>query len=162
MAELLSTVLLTYSVFTISSWWINSLDQRWIVVAMGGAALPDLVKIDLLVDARVIEQTVGLPFSYTPVASIGGVAVVAGIVAMLFDPQWRRQAYATLLAAGSFSLLIDGVRIYADGYANYYLYPIWIRPPTPGLFVSADPAVLGVTYIVSLSVFSLNRWKDTD
>jgi len=161
MAELLSTVLLTYSVFTIGSWWIDGLDRRWIVVAMGGAAIPDLVKVDLLVDARVIEQTVGLPFSYTPVASIGGVAVVAGIVAMLFGTQWRRQAYAILFAAGGFSLLIDGARVYADGYANFYLYPVWIRPPTPELFVSADPAVLGVALIVGASVFSVDRWTAT-
>lgn len=159
MAEMLSTVLVTYAAFTIASWWIDGLDRRWIVVAMGGAAIPDLVKIRILVDADVIENAIGLPFDYSPVASVAGVAVVAGIIALFFGEQWRRKAYTVLVAAGAFSLVIDGLRVYADGFANFYLYPLWIRPPTPGLFVSSDPAVLVVALAVCVVIFVIDRWK---
>ncbi|CCQ33094.1 membrane-bound metal-dependent hydrolase protein [Halorhabdus tiamatea SARL4B] len=159
MAELLSTVLVTYAAFTIAGWWLDGLDRRWVVVAMGGAAIPDLVKIEILVDADVIENAIGLPFDYSPVASVAGVVVVAGIIALLFGEQWRRTAYAVLLASGGFSLVIDGLRVYADGFANFYLYPLWVRPPTPGLFVSSDPAVLVVAILVSTVTFGIDRWK---
>jgi len=159
MADLLSTVLVTYAAFTIASWWVDGLDQRWVVVAMGGAAIPDLVKIEILVDADVIENAIGLPFDYSPVASVAGVTVVAGIIALCFGEQWRRTAYAVLAAAGGFSLVIDGLRVYADGFANFYLYPLWVRPPTPGLFVSSDPAVLVVAIVVSGVTFGIDRWK---
>ncbi|WEL16695.1 MULTISPECIES: hypothetical protein [unclassified Halorhabdus] len=162
MADLLSTVLVTYAAFTVASWRIDGLDRRWIVVAMGGAAIPDLVKVQILVDADVIGNALGVPFSYSPVASIAGVVVVAGIIALFFGEQWRRQAYAVLLASGGFSLVIDGLRVYADGFANFYLYPLWIRPPTPGLFVSADPAVLVVALLVSGVTFGIDRWLTTN
>jgi len=159
MADLLSTVLVTYAAFTIASWWIDGLDRRWIVVAMGGAAIPDLVKIRILVEADVIENALGLPFDYAPVASVAGVAVAAGIIALCFGEQWRRKAYAVLVAGGGFSLLIDGMRVYADGFAGFYLYPLWVRPPTPNLFVSSDPAVLVVALLISVMTFGLDRWR---
>ena len=159
MADLLSTVLVTYAAFTIAGWWIDGLDRHWVVVAMGGAAIPDLVKIDLLVDARAIERALGIPFDYSPVASLAGVAVVAGIIALFFGEQWRRKAHVVLVAAGGFSLVLDGLRVYADGFASFYLYPLWIRPPTPGLFVSSDPTVLAVALVVSAVTFGIDRWK---
>lgn len=159
MADLLSTVFLTYAVFTAATWWLDGLDRHWVTVAMGGAAIPDLVKIDLVLEARTVERALGIPFDYAPLASLAGVIVVAGIVALLFGEQWRRKAYAILIAAGGFSLLLDGLRVYADGSASFYLYPIWIRPPTPNLFVSSDPAVLVVALVVSVVTVAIDRWR---
>lgn len=159
MADLLSTVLMTYAAFTVASWWVEGLDQRWVVVAMGGAAIPDLVKIGILVDARTIENALGIPFDYSPVASLAGVVVVAAIIALFFGERWRRTAYAVLITGGGFSLVIDGLRVYADGFANFYLYPLWIRPPTPSLFVSSDPVVLVVALLVSGVAVAIDRWK---
>ena len=141
MADLLTHVLVPYVVLTVANWWIDVAD-RWIPVAMGGAAIPDLVKLDVLLDDATIERVLGLPFSWEPISSLGGVLVVAAAIAVLFDHSERRRAYAWLVFGGLSALVLDALRAFADGQASFWLFPIWWRPPTPNLYVSSDPRVL--------------------
>jgi hypothetical protein len=158
MADLLSHLLVAYALLTVVSWRIDGLTRKWVVVGTGGAAIPDLVKIGIVLGADTVEATLGVPFSYAPLSTLGGVLIVAGLITLAFDrEQWRR-TYPLVVAGGLSSLLGDGLRAYADGRASTYLYPFtnW-RPPTPSLYVSSDPRVLVVAVVVATAVFVLDR-----
>jgi hypothetical protein len=155
MADLLTHVLAAYALLTVAGWASDRVTDRWVAVGMGGAAIPDLVKLELLLDDALVEGVLGLPFTYAPISSLAGVALLGGAIALLFAE--RRRAYAFLLAGGLSALALDGLRAYADGRADFWLYPLWWRPPTPSLYVSSDPRVLAVALAVAGGVFLLDR-----
>jgi len=158
MAELLSHLLVAYALFTIASWRIGWLDHRWVVAGTGGAAIPDLVKIDIVIDGDAVGSALGVPFSYTPLSTLGGVLLVAGLIMLAFErEQWRR-VYGLVATGGILSLVGDGLRVYADGHTSAWLYPFtnW-RPPTPSLYVSSDVRVLIVALVVAALVFVVDR-----
>jgi len=156
MADLLTHVLVAYVAFTVASWAVSWLTERWVVIGMAGAAIPDLVKVDIVLDDRLVESALGVPFSWAPISSLGGVLVIAAGIAVLFAEE-RRRVYAFLVSGGLLSLLGDGLRVFADGRADFWLYPLWWRPPTPSLYVTSDPRVLGLALAVSGIVFSIDR-----
>jgi len=159
MADLLTHVLVPFVLLTPLSWRFSGLSDRWIVLAMAGAAIPDLVKIGIVVDDGVIESLAGVPFSYAPISTLGGVIVVAAAIAVCFR-DYARRAFRYLLFGGLTSLVLDGVRVFADGHANAWLYPfVWWRPPTPSLYVTADPRVTLVAVAVAGLVFLADRYR---
>jgi len=157
MADLLTHVLVGYVVLTVASWRVDWLSEQWVVLGMAGTALPDLVKLDILVDDEVIEGLLGVPFSYTPLSTLGGVLVSAAAVTLLFRTD-RRRVYGVVLSGAATALVLDGLRVFADGRADFWLYPLWWRPPTPSLYVTSDPRVLAVALIVSGGVFLVDRY----
>jgi len=158
MADLLSHLLLAYALFTVASWGVGWLDRRWVVVGTGGAAVPDLVKVELLLSEATVERTLEVPFSYTPLSTLGGVLIVAGLVTLAFERDRWRRAYGLVTVGGLISLLVDGLRVYADGRASAWFYPLsnW-RPPTPSLYVSSDPSILVVAVVVAAVVVAADR-----
>ena len=157
MADLLTHVLAAYVLLTVAGWRIGWLEPRWVVVGMGGAAIPDLVKVERLVDEGVIQSVLGVPFEYDPVSSLAGVLVIAGAITLFFG-QERRRVYALLAAGGLLSLVLDGLRVYVDGAADFWLYPLWWRPPTPSLYVTADARVVVVAVAVAAVVAVVDRY----
>lgn len=151
MADLLTHVLMAYVLATVVRWRAGS-SRRWVPVAMGGAAIPDLAKVGRLLDASAVRDLLGVPFSYAPIASVGGVVAVAAAITVAFDRAHWRHAYGSLLLGGFASLLLDGLRVYVDGAAGFWLYPVWVRPPTPSLYVSADSRVLAAGLAVAAIV----------
>jgi hypothetical protein len=148
MADLLSTICVAYVLLTVASWRLPWLTERWVVLGLAGTAIPDLTRIGLLIDAGAVEESLGVPFSFGPLGTVGGVFVVSALVTLAFARRhWRRV----------FPLVLDGLRVYADGLAGFYLYPLWWRPPTPNLFVSADPRVLTVALSAAIAVFLIDR-----
>jgi hypothetical protein len=158
MADLLSHLLVAYALLTVVSWRVDWLTDRWVVVGTGGAAIPDLVKVEILLDAEIVEDALGVPFAYAPLSTLGGVLLVAGLIALAFDRERWRRAYGLVVAGGLSSLLLDGLRVVADGRAAPYLYPVtgW-SPPTPNLYVTSDPRILGVAVVTALAVALLDR-----
>lgn len=159
MADLLTHVLAAYVLLTVAGWWVAWLGPRWVAVGMGGAAIPDLVKVGILVDEGVIESALGVPFSYAPVSSLAGVLVVAGVITLFFGHA-RRRVYGLLVAGGVLSLVLDGLRVFVDGFANFWLYPLWWRPPTPSLYVTSDARVVVVAIVVSAGVFVVDSYVE--
>lgn len=158
MADLLTHLLVPYVLLTVASWWVGWLDHRWVVVGMGGAAIPDLVKVRIVLDSNTVESVLGVPFSYSPLSTLGGVLLLAGVITVAFDRRHWRRVFGLVTFGGLTSLLLDGMRVYADGRAGAYLYPFtnW-RPPTPSLYVSSDPTVLVVAVIVAGVVAVVDR-----
>ncbi|MHB9288034.1 hypothetical protein ACKVMT_13445 [Halobacteriales archaeon Cl-PHB] len=160
MADLLTHVLVAWSLLTVASWWLDWLDARWIPVGVGGVIIPDLVKLDLLLDADAVEAALGIPFSWGYLGSLGGVVLTAGAVTMAFDRCWWRRVYSLLVVGGSSALILDGLRAYADGRASFWLFPVLpsYRPPTPSLYVSSDPIVPALALALALVVLGVDRW----
>jgi hypothetical protein len=162
MADLLTHLLVPYILLTVASWRVDWLDQRWVVVGMGGAAIPDLVKVRIVVDERVVEALLGVPFTYAPLSTLGGVLLLAGVITVAFSSRHWRRVFGLVTFGGLTSLLLDGMRVYADGRASAWLYPLtnW-RPPTPSLYVSSDPTVLAVALLAAGTVAVLDRQMRT-
>jgi len=158
MADLLTHLLVAYTLLTVISWRVGWLTPRWVVVGVGGAAIPDLVKVRILLDAETVRNLLGIPFSYTPLSSLGGVLLVSGLITLVFPRRHWRRAYGLVVVGGLSSLVGDGLRAYADGRASAWLYPFtnW-QPPTPSLYVSSDPRVLVVAVLVATAVYLVNR-----
>lgn len=163
MADLLTHVLVAYALCTCLSWWVDWMTERWIVIGMCGTAIPDLIKLSKVVPAHTVESLIGLPFTYIPWGTAGGVMLLAGVITSFFATDAKR-AYAMLFLGGSSAVVLDGLRAYADGYADFWLYPfLWVRPPTPSLYVSSDPRILIVALLVAVGVFGLDRhWITND
>lgn len=160
MADLLTGIFVTWGILTAVSWRVDRLRPPWIVVAMGGVAIPDLVKIRLLVDGTTVETLLGMPFSWGGIETIGGVALLAGAITMAFDRRWWPRVYTLLVAGGAVGLLLDGLRMFADGRSGTWLFPVLptYRPPTPGLFVTSNLAVPVVATAAAGLVFVADRY----
>lgn len=158
MADLLTHVLVPFIVLIPLAWWVD-FDRRWVPIAMGGAVIPDLGKLGLVIDDSVVETVLGVPFSYGPVGTVAGVLAISAAIAVWFDSN-RAKAYGWLLTGGSLSLVTDGLRAFADGLANFWLYPLWWRPPTPSLYVSSDYRVTVLAILLSIAVFAVEFWKE--
>jgi hypothetical protein len=162
MPDLLSHVLLAYALLTVAGWRIDRLADEWVAVGVAGAAIPDLIKVEILVDSAAVSRALGVPFDVKAVGTLGGVLLVAGLIALAFGRRWR-PAYASLVAGGGSALVLDGLRAYADGRAGFWLYPVPWRPPTPSLYVSSDPRVLAVAVVVAAAVVVADRrFEGTD
>ncbi|MBV0900425.1 hypothetical protein [Haloarcula salina] len=158
MADLLTHLLVPYVLLTIASWRVDWLDRTWVVVGMGGAAIPDMVKLNIVLDSNAVEAALGIPFTYAPLSSLGGVLLIGGVITMAFDRRHWSRVFGLVTFGGLTSLVLDGMRVYADGRASAYLYPFtnW-RPPTPSLYVSSDPRVLVVALLIAGAVALLDR-----
>jgi len=163
MADLLTHVLAAYVLLTVASWRIDAIGSEWTPVGMGGAAIPDLIKVGIVVDNGAIEGVIGVPFSYAPVSTLGGVLLIAGAITLAFERRYWRRAYAFLFVGGLASLVLDGLRAFADGNSNPWLYPFaWWQPPTPSLYVTSDPRVAVVGIVVAAVVFAVDRRLEPD
>lgn len=126
---------------------------------MAGVAIPGLIKIEILIDAGVVETLLGVPFKYAPISSLGGVLLIAGAITIFFERQ-RRQIFSFLLFGAFSSLVVDGLWVFADGRSGFWLYPFsWWRPPTPSLYITSDVRVLVISLLITVVVFALDRWK---
>ncbi|MEA5388473.1 hypothetical protein VB779_16500 [Haloarculaceae archaeon H-GB11] len=119
------------------------------------------MKIKILVDPETIESYLGLPFTWVTPATLGGVLLLSAVITMGFPrTEWRR-AYVALLTGAVLSLVGDWLRAFPDGHSDPWLYPFLLtyRPPTPGLYVTSDPLVLGVVIAVTTCVLLLDRYR---
>lgn len=159
MADLLTHVLVAYAVLTAVGWRIAWLRPPWVAVGVGGAIIPDLQRLDLVVDSHLIESLLGVPFTYDHLGTLGGLVLAAGVVTIAFERRWWPRVYGLLCAGGFTHLLLDGMRVWADGRANHWLFPllpVW-RPPSPNLYVSSDPVVLTVAVAVAIAIYAIDR-----
>lgn len=163
MAEWLTHVFVAYALFTVVGWYVDWLDERWVVVGIVGSILPDFSRFKLLVSNELITARTGIPFHWDGIHTVGGVVLVSAIGAILFRKRRHQLRGFVLLLGGAFShLLVDLPQRYADGQmlTNIYLFPLppW-RPPTPGWYVSADRWIVVVALAVALVVFILDTYR---
>jgi len=161
MADLLSHALLAFALFTVVGWAISWLDREWVVVGIVGSLLPDLNRLDMVLDDHLITTVLGVPFDWDGLHTLGAVVVLSTIGAVAFSTrEERRRAFGLLLAGACSHLGVDMVKAWADGANGAYLFPFsWWRNPTPGWYVSADWWVLVVAVGVALVVFAIDQQR---
>lgn len=155
MAEALTHVLIGYTFAT-----LLSVRYRWITpplatVAMAGAMLPDLNRLEWIVPAETVESVVGASFSWRPMHSIGGVLVVICIASLAVRPRYRR-AVATLLALGALSHVVLDLLLVPPWGTYPYLWPITSAEIVfPGFYNSRDRWTVPVALLLAFGARSI-------
>ena len=164
MSEWLTHVFIAYAGFTILSWQLDRVTDRWIAVGVIGSILPDLSRLSLVVSPDIVEYLAGMDFTWAGIHTVIGVILLSAIGALCFaDSEDQYRAFVSLLGGAVSHLIVDLPQRYADGQMvlDSYLSPIPVpRPPTPGWYVTPDRWVVGVAFVVALLVFGINRYRD--
>lgn len=166
MADLLTHVLVAFSVFTVTCWWLPHLDRRFVPIGMVGACLPALNRVELVVASDVMSAWLGHSFSWGGLHTLLGIPLLCLSVTVWFDePTDRRRGLAALLGGAGTHLLVELPQRSADGrmFTNLYLFPVtdW-RPPTPGWYVSGDLWMLGLAVGLAACVYGIDQYRQTD
>lgn len=139
MAELLTHVLVGYILATLLSFHYDWLSPRYVTVAMVGAVVPDLSRIGLLVSDDWITATVGIPFEWFAIHTLGGSLVVITIGTLLTTAAHRKRIFALLVLGALSHLVLDGLLFNPSGYSYAIFWPLTsYHPPSPGLYLSTD------------------------
>jgi hypothetical protein len=62
MADLLTHVLIAYILLTVASWRVEWPGRPWTAVGMCSTGIPDLTRLDLVVDDLLVGRLLGVPF----------------------------------------------------------------------------------------------------
>lgn len=158
MADLLTHVLAAYVLATICSWCIEGVTPAVRTVAMIGAVVPDLNRMDLVVPPATIESVLGVPFSWSAFHTLGGVAFAVVVGAALVAPRYRRRVAALLALGAGAHLVLDSFLFTSSGYSESFLWPLTDhRFATDGFYKSYDRWPLVVAAVVTGIVRLVDR-----
>lgn len=160
MPDLLTHVLVAYSLTLVISWRVPWIDRKFVTVAMVGALLPDLAKANLLVPNLTMERLLSLPFSWTALHTTGGVTLTVLMIVALVGRPYRRRV-GLLLGAGALThLWADGLLRSVTNTSYPILWPLTTyEPPTPGLYLSTDPWLALVAGGIAVTVTAITRYR---
>jgi len=158
MPDLLAHAFIAYAVCRVLSWRWEWLTTEYVTVGMVGALIPDITKVYLVVPNHAMERLLGTPFSWYSLGTGGGVLVSVLIGVVLAASEVRRPVGVALgIGAGS-HLLADSLLLTPTGYSTQLLWPLsQIRTPSPGLYLSTQPAPMVVTGVVAAVVWMVHR-----
>ncbi|WP_312911155.1 metal-dependent hydrolase [Natronosalvus caseinilyticus] len=139
MADLLTHLLVGYSIGTLLSLRYERLRPAHVSLVMVGAASPDLNRIELVASDGFVAGVFGLPFSWEPLHTLVGSALVTGLLVLLVAPDHRKRVLA-LVAVGVVSHhLLDILLITPTGQSYAVFWPILeYRIPSGDLYQSTD------------------------
>jgi hypothetical protein len=158
-ADLLTHVLAAYVLATLCSLRDARITPAATTAAMVGGLVPDLNRIELLLPATTVETTLGVPFAWDALLTVGGVAVAVALGTLLV-PRRLRPMTAAMLSLGALShFVLDYLLRFPSGHTHPYLWPLTAAGlPGPGLYLSSArwPAavavvVAGCTWVVARS-----------
>ncbi|ELY61083.1 metal-dependent hydrolase [Natronolimnohabitans innermongolicus] len=164
MADLLTHVFVAYVLATVCTWRFERLTPAFVTVAMIGAVIPDLKRIELLVPADAVTAVLGVPFSWQPLHRLGGAAVVVAICIVVAPPRYRRRVAAALVLGVASHFVLD---VYsATGTTRPFLWPLTDQGlPAGGLYRSHErwPALVsGLAAVLVWLETRRRRLRDAD
>ena len=160
---MLTHVLWGYVIGTLLSLRYDWLDARFVTIVMLGALLPDLTKIALVVDDALVEQFLGVPFSWGAIHRLGGATVACAIGAVLAGDGLRTRVFALLMIGVASHLVLDALLINPSGHSYAILWPVAADHfPTPNLFLSSDRWPALVSAAIAAGVWIIKRRVDPD
>lgn len=158
MPDLLTHILVGYTLVTALSWQVKWITPPLVTVAMTGAILPDLTRIELLVPGHVIEDILKLPFSWAPLHRVGGTAVVIGIGAVLVPRRWRRSVTLLFLLGASTHYALDFLLYKPTGMTGDLLWPVLGRGfQIDGIYLSSDRWPAAAMIVIAGVVWAIDR-----
>jgi membrane-bound metal-dependent hydrolase YbcI (DUF457 family) len=160
MPDLLAHAFLAYALLRALSWRYDWLRTPYVTAGMAGAFIPDIVKIQLLLPSPIVEATLGIPFSWSPIHRLGGTVICVLIGAVLVDETRRRKTLLVLSLGAASHLLADAFLTKASGRSFAILWPLtrW-QPPTPRLYLNTQPEPTIVTGVVAALVWGVSLWR---
>jgi len=160
MPDLLAHALIAYALATLLSWRYEWLSAPYVTVAMAGAFVPDLTKVNLLFSSELVEVVLGIPFDWFALHTLGGSLVSLAIGVVLVASSERRRVAALLGLGAASHLLADALLLNASGHSYPLFWPLsYLHPPTPGLYLSTDPETMVVAASVASVVFVATRLR---
>ncbi len=158
MADLLTHVFVAFSVGILLSWRYEWINRDYITVIMLGAVLPDLTRIGLILEPAFIENVFKIPFSWSPLHTLGGVFIIILILTLSVNKEYSKPVFL-LLALGAFThLFLDALLLSTTGYSYSMFFPITLyNPPTPGLYLSTDIWPSIVSGFAALFIWKVDR-----
>ncbi|WP_049890338.1 metal-dependent hydrolase [Natronorubrum sulfidifaciens] len=158
MADVLTHVLVGYIIGTLLSIRYERVQPTHVTLVMIGALSPDFVKIELLVPDGLVMALLGVPFSWSPLHTLGGTVLVICLGSLLLAPEYRAQALA-LFAIGALSHhTLDVLLMTPTGDAYAVFWPLTeYRLPAGGLYLSSDRWPALVAGLVAVVVWSVAR-----
>ena len=127
MPDLLSHAFIAYTLCTLLGLEYDWLTPQYVTVGMAGAFIPDLAKIDLVLDGAVVGTLLGVPFDWLGIHTLGGATVVVLVGVTLAASEERRRVGALLALGAASHLTADALLAKAAGVS----YPCSGRsPPT--------------------------------
>lgn len=153
MADLLTHVLIGYSIGMILSWKYDWIKPPYVTGLMVGAALPDIVRIRILIDSTRVESFFGIPFSWTPLHTGVGVFLSLLVLTSFFTGKRAKRIFLIIGTGAISHLFLDSLLISASGFSYPLFWPLTYQYlPSGGLYLSSDmfPAVVAafVAFIV--------------
>lgn len=158
MPDLLTHVLGAYVLLTPVTWYVDWIDRRHVSLVLVGAIVPDISKIQLVVDGSIVADAIGRPWLWTGVHRIGPAGTLAAVGALGFERGRRLSGFGWLLAGTLVHLVFDLAVIRASGVAPPYLYPLtWWHPPAANLLLSSDVWPWMITSVLAGMVWLIDR-----
>lgn len=162
MADLFTHVLAGYVLATVLSWRWEWITPPLVTVAMVGAVLPDLSRIELIVPSKMVEGIIGLSFSWSPLHRAGGTLLVILTGALLVPRRLRRGVLLLLVIGAGSHYALDFLLYKPSSVTGDLLWPFTgQRFAIDGLYLSSDrwPAVVagvvaGVVWVVNRRIYS--------
>jgi membrane-bound metal-dependent hydrolase YbcI (DUF457 family) len=158
MPDLLSHAFIAYTLCTLLALRNEWLSPQYVTIGMAGAFIPDMAKLDLVIDNVIVGNALGIPFNWFAMHTLGGAAIAVLIGVTLADAGERTRV-GSLLALGAAShLLADALLIKASGRSYLVFWPITeYVPRTPGLYLSTDVWPSVVTGLLAFGTWILVR-----
>lgn len=145
MADVLTHVLVGYIIGMLLSIRYTWMGPAHVTLVMIGALAPDFVKIELIVSDWAVESLLGIPFSWSPLHTLGGSVLVICLGTLLLAPRYRKQALVLFAIGMASHHVLDILLLTPTGYSYAVFWPLTeYRPPSGGLYLSSDrwPALL--------------------
>ena len=161
MADLLTHVLVAYSVGTLLATRYTTLSSSEVAVITAGALLPDLDHVAGLLPPSLIAETLGVQFSWTFLQTGGGVLLTTLASVLVVAPQYRRQAFGLLWLGAGTHLIMDALLYAPDGRSQSLFWPLTqYKPPTPGLYMSTDLWPVLVAGLIAIASTFFARYSN--
>ncbi|MFC4247705.1 metal-dependent hydrolase [Natribaculum luteum] len=139
MPDLLTHVLIGYVVGTLLAFRYEWMRPAHVTLVMIGALSPDFVKVKLLVPDSIVATATGVPFSWSPLHTLGGSAVVILLGSLLVSPENRMRAIGLFGIGALTHHALDFNLLTPTGYAYPVLWPlVQSHLPAPNLYLSSD------------------------
>ena len=162
MPDLLTHVLVGYSIGTLLSVRYKRVRPAQVTLVMIGALSPDLRKIAPVIPTGPLEVVTGGPISWTPLHTLGGSVLVVLLGSLLVAPEYRRQAIALIAIGAASHHALDIALLTATGESYAVFFPVsTYRLPSPGLYLSTDRWPVAVAGVLAVGSWVVRRYGTT-
>jgi hypothetical protein len=152
-ADWLTHVLIAYTVVELAGYHWEWIDDGYVTVGMAGALIPDVSKAYLVLGERGIESSLGVPFEWYGLHTVGGLVVLALAATLWFAGGVRRRVFGLLLLGGGTHLVLDSFIKEPTGHSYAALWPLtYHRVPSLGLYISTDVWPVLVAGLLAVAV----------